>query len=335
MWELDCEEGWAPKNWCFWTVVLEKTLESPLDCKEIQPVHPKGNQSWIFIGRTDAKAEAPILCPPGAKRWLIRKDPDGGKDWEQEEKGTTEDETVERHHWLNGHGFGWTPGVDDGLGGLACCGSWGRKELDMTEWLNWTEGNLVGLARQCIKKQRHYFANKGLSSQNYGFSCSHVWMWELDYKENWAPKNWCFCSVVLEKTLESPLDCREIQPVHPKWNQSWIFIGGTDAEAETPILWPPDVKNWFIGKDPDGGKDWEQEEKGTTEDEMVGWHHRLDGREFEQTLGVGDGQGNLAWCSPWGCKESDTTERLNWTELNCSNSFTKSALCPVKKQILS
>ena len=112
-------------------------------------------------------------------------------------------------------------------------------------------------------------------------SSGHVWMWELDYKENWAPKNWCFCSVVLEKTLESPLDCREIQPVHPKWNQSWIFIGGTDAEAETPILWPPDVKNWFIGKDPDGGKDWEQEEKGTTEDEMVGWHHRLNGHEFE------------------------------------------------------
>ena len=134
--------------------------------------------------------------------------------------------------------------------------------------------------RQLIKKQRHYFANKGLSSQSYGFSSSHVWMWELDYKESWMPKNWCFWTVVLEKTIESPLDCKEIQPVHPKRNQSWIFIGRTDAEAETPILWPPDAKNWLTGKDPDAG-DWRWEEKGTTEDEMVGWHHRLNGLEFE------------------------------------------------------
>ena len=116
--------------------------------------------------------------------------------------------------------------------------------------------------RQCIKKQRHLFANKCPSSQSYGFSSSHVWMWELDHKESWAPKNWCFWTVVLEKTLESPLDCKEIQPVHPKGNQSWIFIGRTDAEAETSIFWPPDVKNWLIGKDPEAGKDWRQEEKG-------------------------------------------------------------------------
>ena len=135
--------------------------------------------------------------------------------------------------------------------------------------------------RQHIKKQRHYFANKGPSSQSYGFSCSHVWMWELDHKEYWAPKNWCFWTVVLEKTLESPWDCKEIQPVHPKGNQSWIFIGRTDAEAETLILWPPDEKSWLIGKDPDAGKDWRQKEKGTTKDEMIGWHHRLDGHEFE------------------------------------------------------
>ena len=134
--------------------------------------------------------------------------------------------------------------------------------------------------RQHIKKQRYYFAKKGLSSQSYGVSSSHVWMWELDYKEIWVPKNGCFWTVVLEKTLESPLDCKEIQPVHPKGSQSWIFIGRTDAEAETPILWPPDVKNWLIGKDPDAGKDWSQEEKGTTEDEMVGWHHWLSGHEF-------------------------------------------------------
>ena len=117
-----------------------------------------------------------------------------------------------------------------------------------------------------IKKQRYYFANKGPSSQSYGFSSSHVWMWELDYKESWAPKNWCFWTVVLEKTLESPLDCKEIQPVHPKGSQSWIFIGRTDAEAETPILWPPDAKNWLLGKDPDAGKDWRRGEKGMTED---------------------------------------------------------------------
>ena len=124
--------------------------------------------------------------------------------------------------------------------------------------------------RQHIKKQRHYFADKDPYSQSYGFSSSHVWMWELDHKEGWVLKNWCFWTVVLEKTLESPLDCKEIQPVNPKGNQPWIFIGRTDAEAETPILWPPDEKTWLIGKDPDAGKDWGQKEKGTTEDEMVG-----------------------------------------------------------------
>ena len=134
--------------------------------------------------------------------------------------------------------------------------------------------------RQHIKKQRHYFSNKGLSSQGYGFSSGHVWMWELDYKESWAPTNWCFWTVVLEKTLESPMDCKEIQPVHPTGDQSWVFIGGTDVEAVTPILWLPDAKNWLIGKDPDAEKDWRREEKGMTEDEMVGGHHRLNGHEF-------------------------------------------------------
>ena len=166
-----------------------------------------------------------------------------------------------------------------------------------------------------IKNQRHYFANKGPSSQSHGFSSSHVWMWELDYKESWALTNWCFRTVVLEKTLESPLDCKEIQPVHPKGNQSWIFIEKPDAEAETPILCPPDVKNWLIRKDPNAGKDWRLEEKGMTEDEKAGWNHRLNEHEFESTPGVGNGQGGLACCSPWGHKESDMTERLNWTEL--------------------
>ena len=142
-----------------------------------------------------------------------------------------------------------------------------------------------------------------------------IWMWELDYKESWA-QNWCFWTVVLEKTLESPLDCKEIQPVHPNGDQFWVFIGRSDVEAETPILWPPDEKIWLIGKDPDAGKDWGQEEKGMTEDEMVGWHHRLNGQGFGWTPRVGDGQGGLACCCSCGHKESDTTEQLNWTELN-------------------
>ena len=153
--------------------------------------------------------------------------------------------------------------------------------------------------RQHIKKQRHYFAYKGLSSQSYGFS-SHVWMWELDYREGWALKNWCFWIVVLEKTLEGPLDCKGIKSVIPKGNQSWIFIGRTDAEAEAPILWPPDAQR--ADSLEKALKDWRQDEKRTTEDEMVGWHHQLYGNEFEQALGVGDGQGSLACYNPWDCK---------------------------------
>ena len=157
-------------------------------------------------------------------------------------------------------------------------------------------------------------SDKGPSSQSYGFSSTHIWMWELDYKESWVLKNWCFWTMVLEKTLESSLDSKEIQQVHPKGNQSWVFIGRTDAEAETSILWPPDVKNWLTWKDPDAGNNWRWEEKGTTEDEMVGWHHRLNGHQFEQAPGVGDGQGRLVYCSTWDCKESDMTEQLNWTK---------------------
>ena len=166
-------------------------------------------------------------------------------------------------------------------------------------------------SRQHIKKQRHYFADEGPYSQSYGFSSSHVWMWELDHKEGWMPKNWCFWTVVLEKTLESPLDCKEFQPVHPKGDPSWMFIVRTDVEAETPILWPPDAKNWLIRKDPDAGKDWRQEKKGMTEDKVAGWHHRLDGHKFPQAHSDDKGQGSLACCSSWGCKESDTTEWLD------------------------
>ena len=134
--------------------------------------------------------------------------------------------------------------------------------------------------RQHIKKQRHYFANEGRTSQSFGFSNSHIWVWKLDYKESWSLKNCCFWTVVLAKTLESSLDSKEIQPVYPKGNQSWIFIGRTDAGVEAPILWPPDAKSWLIRKDPDAGKEWRRE-KGMTEDEMVGWYHWLNGHEFE------------------------------------------------------
>ena len=168
-----------------------------------------------------------------------------------------------------------------------------------------------------MQKQRHYFANKCSSSQGYGFSCGHVWMWELDCEEGWGPKNWYFWTVVLEKTLESPLECKEIQPVHSEGDQPWDFFGRNDARAETPVLWPPHAKCWLIGKDSDARRDWGQEEKGMTEDEMAGWHHWLDGRESEWTLGVGDGQGGLVCCDSWGRKESDTTEWSDlWSDLN-------------------
>ena len=181
--------------------------------------------------------------------------------------------------------------------------------------------------KQHIKKQRHYFADKDPSSQSYGFSSTHVGMWELDNRKGWAPKNWFLRTVVLEKTLESPLDCKEFKPVNPKGNQHWIFIGRADAEVEAPILWPPDAKSWLTRKDPDAGEDWRQEEKRAAEDEMVGWYQRLNGHEFAQTPGDGKAQGSLLCCNPWGRKESDMTERLNNNKLkkkratkNCHNS---------------
>ena len=170
-------------------------------------------------------------------------------------------------------------------------------------------------ARQHIKKQRHCSADNGPSNQSYGFSSSHVWMWELDSEESWAQKNWCFWTVVLEKTLDCLLDSNGIQPVRPEGNPSWIFIGSTDVEAETPILWPPEVKSWLIGKDPDAGKYWGQEEKGTTEDENVGWHHQVNGHGFGWTPGICDGQGGLVCCGSWRCRvRHDWATELNWTE---------------------
>ena len=158
--------------------------------------------------------------------------------------------------------------------------------------------------RQHIKKQRHHIADKGPSSQSYDFSSSHVQMWELDHKEGWVPKNRWFLIVVLERTLETSLDCKKIKSVNPKGNQPWIFIGRTDAEV--PIFWPPNVNSQLIENDPDAGKDWGQEKKGAREDETVGWHHWFNGHEFDQTLGDSEGWGSLACCSPWGHKESDT-----------------------------
>ena len=155
-----------------------------------------------------------------------------------------------------------------------------------------------------------------LGTYDYFFSSSHIWMWELDYKESWVLKNWCFWTVVLEKILESPLDCKEIQPVHPKGNQSWILIGRTNVEAETPVLWPSDAKNWLIWKDPDAGKDWRQEEKGTTEDEMVGWHHWLDGHEFWVSSRSWWWTGKPGVLQSMGLQKvgDDRVTELHWTE---------------------
>ena len=166
--------------------------------------------------------------------------------------------------------------------------------------------NLVSVLKNRVEKQTSLWQQMSIYSK-FCFSSSQVQMWELDHKESWAQKNWCFQTVVLEKTLESPLDCKEIKPVSPKGNQPWMFIGRTDAEAEAPIVWLPDVKSWLNGKNFDAGKDWGQEEKGATEDEMVGWHHQLNGHEFEQTPGDSEGQGNLVCCSSWVCKGLDTT----------------------------
>ena len=169
--------------------------------------------------------------------------------------------------------------------------------------------------RHHIKKQRDYFANKGLSSQSYSFSSGHVWIWESNNKEGWVPKNWCFWTVVLEKILESALDCKEIKTVHPKGDQSWTSFGRAYADAEAPVLWPPDAKSQLIRKESDAGKDWRQEEKGMKEVKMIGWHHWLNGHGFEQAPGDGEGQRSLASCSPWSFRESDMTTWLNNKEM--------------------
>ena len=197
MWELDCEEGWVPKNWCFWTVVLEKTLESPLDCKEIQLVHSEGDQPWDFFGRNDAEAETPVLWPPDVKTWLTGKDSDAGRDWGQEEKGTTEDEMAGWHHWLDGRASEWTPEVGDGQGGLACCDSWDCKESDTTEWLIWSDlnNNISGKIYHWVcsfGRTLLFLQNQILFSQ---MKCSNI---SFSLKFRALPLLWfSFCSVSL------------------------------------------------------------------------------------------------------------------------------------------
>jgi len=194
------------------------------------------------------------------------------------------------------------------LGLQNSCGWW-LKAWNLKMFSPWKKS--YDQPRQHIKKQKHHFADKAPYSQRYDFSNSHACMWELNHKEGWALKNWCFWTVVLAKTLESPLDSKEIKSVNPKGNQPWIFTGRTNAEAEAPILWPCDGKIRLIGKDYDTGKHWRQEEKGMTDDKMIGWHHWLNRHEFEQTPGDSEGQGSLACSSPWGYKELDTPERMN------------------------
>ena len=215
MWELDCEEGWAPKNWCFWTVVLEKTPVSPLDCKEIQPVHSEGDQLWVFFGGNNAKAETPVLWPPHAKSWLIGKDSDAGRDWGQEEKGTTEGEMAGWHHWLNGHESGWTRVVGDGQGGLACCNSWGRKESDTTEWLIWSD-DLISAPFLFLEKKLTYF-----------------WLHQVLVAGTWILLLRQMGLVVTEYGLSCPVACG-------------ILVPGTGIEPTSPALetglltiWPP------------------------------------------------------------------------------------------------
>ena len=210
MWELDCEESWV-KNWCFWTVVLEKTLESPLDCKEIQLVHSKGDQSWVFIGKTNAEAETPILWSPHSKSWLIGKDSDAGTDWGQEEKGTTEDEMAGWHHRLDGHEFGWTPGVGDGQGGLVCCDSWGRKESDTTERLNWTELKQPLTDSSVMLTRMLTWATTGWVLTNYNpwakpspsYFSYFKFYWNTNMSVNVCTVHSCLCAVIAEWSIWS------------------------------------------------------------------------------------------------------------------------------------
>ena len=236
MWELDCKERWVPKNWCFWTVVL-KTLESPLDCKEIQPVHPEGHQSWVFIGRTDAEAETLVLWPPDAKSWLIWKDPNAGKVWRKDEKGMTEDEMAEWHHQLNGHGFGWTPGIGDIQGGLVCCSSWGHKESDTTEWLKWTE--LIRFWGFCMMT----FVNKTFVTQTCHLVLRNFFLIFLFAFLHGSVSTYCTSSVPESAVFPSPRT-HDLER-HSAHGQGIVFF-------DLPLVlvqWTKSFRRYFISSD--------------------------------------------------------------------------------------
>ena len=218
--ELDCEESWVPKYWCFWTVVLQKTLESPLVCKEIQPVHSKGDQSWVFIGRTDAEAEAPVLWPPPAKSWLIGKDPEARRDWRQEEKGTTEDEMVGWHHWLDGHEFEYTLRVGDGQGSLVCCNSWGLKESDLSEWLNWTELNWDLYGVICLYRVSSFVLYCAWLANWSPFLCLEVL---ICIHELWSKPLHRVCCTLVKTLLYSCL-LKEVSPLKRNKSSNMLLV---------------------------------------------------------------------------------------------------------------
>ena len=242
----------------------------------------------------------------GAKELLDEDEGGEWKSWQKMQHSINEDHGIWSHEFLPKIVKQWEQWVT--------LFSWAPKLLWMMTTAKKLKHFLLGrkvMTNLNSSLKSRTFVNKGPYSQSYGFSSSHVWMWELDHKEGRELNNWCFQNVVPEKTLENPLECKEIKPVSLKGNQSWILIERTHAEAETPILWPPDAKSWLTGKYLDAGIDWRQQKKRVREDEMVGQQHRFNGPEFEQAPGVNDGQGSLACCSPWGHKESNTTERLN------------------------
>ena len=283
MCELVCEESWVLKNWCFWTVVLEKTLESPLDCKEIQPVHSKGDQPWDFFGRTDAKAETPVLWPPHAKSWLTGKDSDAGRDWGQEEKGMTEDEMVGWHHGLDGRESEWTAGDGDGQGGLACCDSWGHKESDMTGWLNWTE-QLLGrkditnldsiLKSRDITLPTKVHLVKAMVFPVVMYGCESWTIKKAERRRIDAFELWCWRRLLRVSWTIRRSNLSILKEINPEYSLEGLMLK-LNIQYFGYLMRRTDI--W---KEPGAGNDWWWE-KGKTKAEVLGWYHQLNGHEFE------------------------------------------------------